>query len=390
MTFEEAIEAYFEVGVVLRGMAAGTVEAYRCDFRDFSRFLESQGVGEVREITTAVVNTYLVGLRKRGLSLSTVHRRKNALSSLLGFCVQQGWVDNNPLRKVILQTKPRTVRNVVLSDMAVRTFLQSDVTYRSVDGLTVTAIKMLLVFTGLRCSEIVSADWAHVNLNSGLLTVFNSKNTARKGLPEGKDRDIPLCQTVIQALNALPYRQGPLLQTRGGLRLGVDALREIVARLSQASRLEYDHRPLTPHCFRHNLASQLVSRGYSEADVATLLGHKPGTVTQAYIHSTIERLREAVQGYDDAITAKGGTEDRAVLTSPGTGHPPSTFVRHMNVYDDAMRYWSVVAGGPVDDLFLLGFILGRRSAASTGRLCFQEVCTNPAEDPHMMRMLQVK
>lgn len=369
MTFEEAIEAYFEVGVVLRGMAAGTVEAYRCDFRDFSRFLESQGVGEVREITTAVINAYLLRLRKRGLSLSTVHRRKNALSSLLSFCARQGWVDSNPAESVMLQTKPRTVRNVVLSDEDVRTFLETDVTYRSVDSLTVMAIKSILVFTGLRCSEIVKADWAHVNLNSGLLTVFNSKNTARKGLPEGKDRDIPLCQTVIQALNALSYRQGPLLQTKGGLRLGVDALREIVARLSQASRLEYDHKPLTPHCFRHNLASQLVSRGYSEADVAALLGHKPGTVTQAYIHSTIERLREAVQKYDDAITSKEGTEDRTALTSPGTGHLPNAFVRQMNAYDDAMRWWSMVASGPVSDEFLLGFILGRKSAAPLDRFC---------------------
>ncbi|MGC7845710.1 tyrosine-type recombinase/integrase [Desulforudis sp. 1088] len=387
MTFEEAIEAYFEVGVVLRGMASGTVEAYRSDFRDFARFLETQAVGKVREITTAVINAYLLRLRKRGLSLSTVHRRKNALSSLLSFCRQQGWADSNPVEGVMLQPKPQNVRNVVLSDEDVRAFLKTDVTYRSVDSLTVTAIKPLLVFTGLRCSEIVKADWAHLDLNNGLLTVFNSKNTARKHLPNGKDRDVPLCSSVIKALSDLPYRKGPLLQTKKGLQLSNDALREIVARLSQVAGLKYDGKVLTPHCFRHSLASRLVSRGCSEADIGLLLGHRPATVTQMYIHSTIQRLREALQGYDHEIAAKRDMQGQA---TPGADHPLNTSTANQNVYNEALYWWTVVGGGPVSDEFVLGFLLGRKSAVPLDRLRLQQIHTSPGEGLHTMRMLHIK
>lgn len=97
MEFWEAVKEYFEVSTKLTGMAAGTVEAYRSDFRDFLRYMEARGLKQVEEITTAEINAYLVSLHNRNLKMATVHRRKNALSLLLNFCVQQDWVDSNPV-----------------------------------------------------------------------------------------------------------------------------------------------------------------------------------------------------------------------------------------------------------------------------------------------------
>lgn len=364
MEFWEAVKEYFEINTKLAGMAAGTVEAYRSDFRDFLRFLDVRDKTRVEEITTADVNAYLLSLRKRSLKISTVHRRKNALSSLLGFCVQQGWTDSNPVLRVKLQPKPRASRNVVLSDEEVRAFLKSQATYRTVDASTIEAVKALMVFTGLRCSEIVNADWRHVDLERALLTVYNSKNTLRKGLPDGKDRDIPLCTFVLKALNALPRREGPLLQTKRGRRLTTDAVEEVVSRLSRAVGLERGGKALTPHCFRHNLASQLVAHGYSEADVSALLGHKAASVTQAYIHSTFERLREAVQAYDDAITVGHMASTAETSTQEPEVQKGLISVGLVDeVLKEAHRWWLLLSGDtPVPEPFLIGFVAGRRSA----------------------------
>ncbi|MEW6447363.1 MAG: tyrosine-type recombinase/integrase [Bacillota bacterium] len=268
-------------------------------------------------------------------------------------------MDNNPVNRVKLQPKPRTVRNIVLGDEEVRGFLKSQIAYRTVDAPTVYALKALLVFTGMRSSEIVNADWEHVDLQMGLLTVFDSKNSARKGLPENKDRNVPLCDYVLSSLSALPYREGPVLQSRRGRRLGTDALEEIVSRLSRAAGLKQDGRALTPHCFRHNLASQLVARGYSEADVAALLGHKPGTVTQGYIHSTLERLQEALQKYNDAITL-GHSETG--IQEPETPKGPAFVGSVDDVLKEAHRWWLLLNDDtPAPEPFLLGFVAGRRS-----------------------------
>ncbi|MCR4418706.1 MAG: site-specific integrase [Clostridia bacterium] len=189
MTLDKAIEKYFEVAVGLRGMAAGTVEAYRADFRDFLRFASSLGLREVADVTTAHVNEYLLGLRRRGLKLATLHRRRNALSSLFRFAEEQGWVGRNPVSAARLQPRPRAGREVVLSGEEVRAFLRADVSYRTVAAEVVDALRLLLVFTGLRCSELLKLDWTHIDLDARLLTVYDSKNSNRKGLPRNKDRD---------------------------------------------------------------------------------------------------------------------------------------------------------------------------------------------------------
>lgn len=364
MTIREAIEAYFEVAVGLRGMAAGTVQAYGSDFRDFLRFASGAGLHEVEDVSTAHVNEYLLLLRRRGLALTTLHRRRNALSSLFGFAQEQGWVAKNPVAAARLQPRPRNARDIVLKDEEVRAFLAAGISYRTVAAEVVDALRLLLVFTGLRCSELLKLDWAHVDLEAGLLTVYDSKNSARKGLPGHRDRDVPLCRSVLAALWPLRREKGPVLARKNGRSLGKDALEAIVARAAETANLRRNGQLVTAHGFRHNLASQLALRGYSEADVRLLLGHRPASVTQVYMHSTLERLRAALQEYDDAITG-GGQE----LTGPApveergcAGAPAAGNVGIDSLYAEAGRWWSLLGRGQMSEDFLLGFLLGRKSA----------------------------
>lgn len=364
MEIREAIEKYLAVAVALQGMAELTVRAYRSDYRSACRFFIARGIGEISGVTTALVTDYFVTLRKNGLNLSTIHRRKNALSSLFAYCVEQGWLAVNPVTTVRLQAKPRTSRNVVLKHDDVRGILAADVNYRSVPADTVKAVMPLLVFGGMRTAELVGLNWENVYLDPGneRLTIYNSKNTNRKGLLDGKDRDIPLCSSVSCALNGIPYRTGPVLQAANGRRLCADAVRKIVARACEAAGL--GGRGLTPHCFRHNLASQLSILGYTEADISLVLGHKALSVTQGYIHSTLDRVRMALQAYDDAISGEptGRNSDQGDIAPieepPGTVNETSK-----GVLGDAQRWWALFHGGStVPEDFVLGFIAGRRSS----------------------------
>lgn len=384
MTLDEAIKTYFDVCTSLRGMSAATVQAYECDFRDFLRFASARGLREAKDVTTAHVNDYLLLLRRRGLKLTTLHRRRNALSSLFTFLVMQGWVGKNPVAAVRLQPRPQTTRDIVLEDEEVRRFLQADISYRTVSNDILDALRMLLVFTGLRCSELLKLDWAHVDLERALLTVYDSKNSARKGLPDLRDRDVPLCRSVLSVLTPLRLKEGPVLVSKRGARLSPDAFQEIVARAAEAANLKRNGGLVTAHGFRHNLASQLALRGYSEADVRLLLGHRPASVTQVYMHSTIERLRSAIQLYDDAITLQKEREERVELAPPVEHSGVSTTDSVDSVYGEARRLWDLVAGGPMSEEFLLGFLLARKAARPGSK----EFMLPATENPRVMRSLQ--
>jgi integrase len=55
-----------------------------------------------------------------------------------------------------------------------------------------------------------------------------------------------------------------------------------LAKLPDGSKLPAD---ITPHVFRHSFASLASDLGYSEATIASLIGHKGRSVTSRYVHS---------------------------------------------------------------------------------------------------------
>jgi site-specific recombinase XerD len=59
---------------------------------------------------------------------------------------------------------------------------------------------------------------------------------------------------------------------------------------------------ITPHVLRHSFASLAGNLGYSEATIATLIGHKGHSITSRYVHTADAVLLAAV----DAVAMPHG------------------------------------------------------------------------------------
>jgi len=68
--------------------------------------------------------------------------------------------------------------------------------------------------------------------------------------------------------------------------------RRIVARLGRAAEIG---RHVTPHQFRHGLATQLVESGRALDEVQRILGHAHVETTRRYVRTSAARLREAIE-----------------------------------------------------------------------------------------------
>jgi site-specific recombinase XerD len=68
--------------------------------------------------------------------------------------------------------------------------------------------------------------------------------------------------------------------------------RRVVARLARRAHIA---RHVTPHQFRHGLATQLVERGRPLDEVQRILGHAQYETTRRYVTTTPARLREAIE-----------------------------------------------------------------------------------------------
>lgn len=189
-------------------------------------------------------------------------------------------------------------------------FLEYDEVMRLIDAASGTTPKILrdramlelLFSSGLRVSELVSLDRAHVNLEKEEFSV------------RGKGRKLrivfisPTAKTALQAsLDSrgdvdpalfISYPKKGLVNTQGSKRESKRLTTRSVARIvkyyaTKAGIIKDVH----PHTLRHSFATDLLVNGADIRSVQAMLGHASITTTQIYTHVTNERLKEVHQAF---------------------------------------------------------------------------------------------
>ena len=152
-----------------------------------------------------------------------------------------------------------------------------------VDRYAATAIR-LLVFTGCRMGEILTLEWAGVDLENGRLLLERHK-TDRNGA-----KIIPLNPPALAVLKALPReRDNPYVIVGRNPGTCLVNLQKPWRRLRKASGLE----DVRLHDLRHSFASFAVGAGLSLPVIGALLGHKSVQSTARYAHLAQDPLRQA-------------------------------------------------------------------------------------------------
>jgi integrase len=148
------------------------------------------------------------------------------------------------------------------------------------------ALKLLL-FTGMRRSEVLTLKWEHVDLDRGVLELQDSKTGAET---------IILNAPAIKTLRSLPLLAGsPYVFP--GRRKGTHLVELPWDKLCKTAKIE----GARVHDLRHSYASTLVSTGASLPTIGGLLGHSNPSTTQRYAHLTNDPARQAAEVAGEAL-----------------------------------------------------------------------------------------
>jgi integrase len=142
----------------------------------------------------------------------------------------------------------------------------------------------LLLLTGARRGEVLSATWDQFDLKEGL---WSKPATSTK---QKTPHQIPLSAPARQLVASLPNEGEWLFPGRSGgqRRINID---QSWARLCKAAGLV----GLRIHDLRHSYASTLVSAGFSLPVIGALLGHSQPQTTARYAHLFDDPLRKATE-----------------------------------------------------------------------------------------------
>lgn len=146
-------------------------------------------------------------------------------------------------------------------------------------------IVQLAIHTGLRQRELFSAEWQHIDLEHGWLTVPLSKN--------GESRRVPLNVVALAIIKALQGSHARWLLPNQRETSYMDPSnwysRHFVPALKAANITDFVY-----HDLRHTFCSRLVMAGVSITTVKELAGHKTLDVTLRYAHLAPEHQQAAV------------------------------------------------------------------------------------------------
>jgi integrase/recombinase XerC len=254
-----------------RNYAINTQQAYERDLNQLIIFLNSQKISNWPQLTSEVLNLFIMQLRHKNLSSRSIRRYLSSVRGLLTYLVNQGQLKHNCAAQLstpkIAQTLPETLNYEqllqLLKPQGSARFERRDVT-----------IIEVIYSCGLRVSELVNLDVDDVDLSQGFLTVMG------KG---GKTRHTPLGTSAQEAIHqyVLGRQSDALFVNKSGERIGVRSVQNMIKKRALNAGIKVN---VYPHMLRHAAATHFLQSSHDLRSTQEFLGHKSIKSTQVYTH----------------------------------------------------------------------------------------------------------
>jgi integrase len=218
--------------------------------------------------------------RKR--SPATANRYLAALSHAVSVAVKEWeWLDSSPMPRVAKQREPRG-RTRYLDDGKHGTDERARLLAACDEGADyLRPVVMLALATGMRRGEILGLRWHDVDLATGALTLWETKN--------GERRVVPATGAALEALRAWGKVQ-PLDRSQHVFP-GTSSFHHAFDRAVERAGIE----DFNFHDLRHTCASHLAMSGAPLLDIAAILGHKTLSMVKRYAHLSPTHLRGVLE-----------------------------------------------------------------------------------------------
>jgi integrase len=300
---------YLEQLVQAGELRPRTLESYRTGVR--LHWLPALGSRRVESITAEDLVSWHEAQRRAGAAHWSIRARWVAFRGLLGYGVRTGVIAANPADALLRRERPKLgrPRDRFLTTPEIEALLHHA---KGSASLTVP----LLVFSGLRVSELLGLTWQDVDFERQVLSVryqMTRKGNRRVALKTDSGyREVIVMAALGRRLRearlaARFSRDEDLVICNGvGRTLGYSRLRKAFAATCNVAGVE----GATPHTCRHTFASLLIAQGREVAFVAQQLGHASTKTTwDTYVH--LFRARDNAEAARNALDADFGRMLRA-------------------------------------------------------------------------------
>lgn len=294
---EQSVDSFLKYLALEKGFSQNTVMAYRNDLSQLLEYLQKSGANRASfsswiEFDRPAMLGYMLVLKEKGYSSTTVARKVAAAKSFFAFMKSEGKIKVNPTQDL---PSPRIGKSLPkpITISQVRRLLAEPAKSETSEARRDRAMLELLYASGMRVSELVSLNVNDVDVAGGSVRCLG------KG---SKERIIPIYPQAANVVQQYVELTRPHLVKRNeekalfvnlrGDRLTRQGFWQILKAYARSAKLEI---PITPHTLRHSFATHMLSGGADLRSVQELLGHANIATTQVYTHLTNEHIRNTYE-----------------------------------------------------------------------------------------------
>ena len=271
-----------------------TINAYNVDLKQFAGTISSTFA--LNEISKSEIKKYLQSISH--FQHKTIKRKLASLRAMLNYfeCEEESYI--NPMRKMQIHMREPmrlpTVMNLDELRKILRTVhldaTESSTHYSTIASIRNIAVVELLFATGMRVSELCNLKNKDMDMIQGTVRIIGKGD---------KERVIYVChEETVSALTQWIVTKSdndgerPFFTNRLHRPLSSQSVRHLVRRLVLDAGL---NKHITPHTFRHTLATLLLEEDVDIRYIQSILGHSSISTTQIYTHVNLSKQKQIFQ-----------------------------------------------------------------------------------------------
>ncbi len=289
MKIDDAIDLFFQYLTVEKGVQKQTIQAYADDLKQFFTVFKDKNT--TNDLLPSDLTDFIKIQSKLNRSNATILRRLSSTKHFYRF-LEKEKILNESVPKI---DSPRAIKKLplTLSVEEVEALLEAP-DLNKPEGLRDRAMLELMYSSGLRVSELINLERAHLNFTHGIITIYGKGNKERR-IPIGEFAQEFLVKYIEEARIKNPGKNTKFVfLNRYGQPLSRQYFFKLVKKYAFYVGVKEN---ISPHTLRHSFATHMLDNGAELRAVQEMLGHQNIATTQIYTHVSSKRILSAYDLY---------------------------------------------------------------------------------------------
>ena len=290
MEIREEMEQYLEFCQYRKELSKNTVKAYRIDLEQFLHYVKEDA------LLRSKIEAYITELHKK-YKQKTVKRKIASIKAFYQYLEEEERMEvSNPFTKIRVKFKeaeslPRIIpRNEIEKLLNCMYAIIDHSEKKSTIYRDLTIVEIFFA-TGARVYEISNLKRQDIDLDNGIIRIFG-KGSKERCVQIGNHDILELMKAYYQMNQEVIEQCGFFFVNQQGKRFSEQSIRRMLRKYSCQAGVSVH---ITPHMFRHSVATYLLEEGVDIMYIQKLLGHSSIKTTQIYLHIASKKQMEILR-----------------------------------------------------------------------------------------------